>query len=168
MIPNQQLTPHFSLYELTTTGHADLQEKNRMVDEDQIGKLKQVAELGELARGIIGCPLKATSGYRCQELNKREGSSSRSQHLLCEAMDFVPVLVDIGIAFRQVWKAVRNGDIKVGQLILETAPRSYGVTSWIHISLGSPWRNEARCNQILRMEDNQYMILKDPNQAELA
>jgi len=162
MIPDEQLTPHFSLYELTATSHADLQKKNRVLHKDQIGKLVLVAELGELVRGILGVPLKATSGYRCKELNTREGSSSRSQHLLCEAMDFLPNGVDIGVAFRTLWKGVRAGDLKIGQLIIETANRSYGVASWIHISLGVPWRAPERCNQILRMEHATYTLLEDP------
>lgn len=162
MILDQHLTPHFTLFELTSTSHADLQEKNRILDKDQIGKLIHLAELGELVRGILGVPMKVTSGYRCPELNTREGSSSRSQHLQCEAMDFLPLGIDIGIAFRHLWKSVKTGDLKVGQLIIETSNRSYGVTSWLHLSMGFPWRAAERCNQILRMENKVYTLLKEP------
>jgi hypothetical protein len=162
MIPDRNLTDNFTLYELTGTEHADLLELNRQVTPEQIDTLTSVAKLAEQVRTLLGVPLKTTSGYRCPQLNAREGSTNRSQHLLCQAIDFVPLGIEIGFAFRTIWKAVRAGDLKVGQLIFETANRSYGVVSWVHVSLGSPWRPPERCNQILRMEHGVYTFLTEP------
>lgn len=159
MIPDQKLTDNFSLYELTVTSHEDLQAKNRDVDADQIGKLREVAELLEKVRALLGVPLKVNSAYRCQDVNRAAGSMSRSQHMLCEAADFIPIGLEIGEAFRQIRKEVQENRLPIGQLIFETAERSYGVTSWIHVSLGKPWRDSTRCQQVLRMENNVYTIV---------
>lgn len=160
---DRKLTGNFSLNELTYTSHANLQEKNRQVDESQIGKLIHLANLLEIVRLKLEVPLRVQSGYRCEELNKAVGSSDRSQHLLCEAADFIPIGLEVGTAFRALWKSVKDGSLDVGQLIFETADRAYGQTSWIHVSLGAPWRAPERCNQVLRMQDNKYSLFDGTN-----
>jgi zinc D-Ala-D-Ala carboxypeptidase len=156
---DRQLTENFTLYELTRTDRQELQAKNRDVCEDQVDRLRFVAELLEACRTIIGAPLKVHSGYRCLLLNNAVGSSGRSQHLLCEAADFSPLGADLHESFKLLRLAVREGRLPVGQLIFETAERSYGETSWIHISLGAPWRDPERCSQVLRMEHGKYTAL---------
>lgn len=156
---DKELTEHFSLYDLTQTSWPQFQEKNRDVNELQIAKLTQVAKLLEHVTFVLSAPLKVTSGYRCPDLNKAIGSTERSQHLLCEAADFVPQGMDLGEAFRMLWADIKDKKTNAGQLIYETAPRPGGFTSWIHISLGTPYRDEARCKQILRMENGKYTRL---------
>lgn len=157
------LTEHFTLFELTKTSRLDFQEKNRLITGDQIFKLIELSKLGEKVRDILQVPLNVTSGYRCPELNRAEGSTDVSQHLKCEAMDFIPVGIDIGNAFRTLWKHIRDRKLSVGQLIYETASRSYGIASWIHISMGVPYRNEKRCNQILKMDEGKYILFSPPS-----
>lgn len=156
MIEDKQLTDHFSLYELTRTDRQQFQDQNRDINELQITKLTQLAKLLEHVRYILGVPLQINSGYRCKPLNDAVGSTDKSQHLLCEAADFVPIGQDIGEAFRVLWKDVKDNGSNVGQLIHETAERSYGTTSWIHISLGVPYRESDICGEILRMQDGNY------------
>jgi zinc D-Ala-D-Ala carboxypeptidase len=153
---DQKLTDNFSLFEMTKTSMVNFQEMNRDLDEVQISKLTEVARLGEWVRNFLTVPLIIHSGYRCKPLNDAVGSSDRSQHLLCEAMDFVSMGQDIGNAFRMLWGQVFAGNLKVGQLIFETAQRKYGVEQWIHISLGIPYRDSSKCNQVLRMIDGTY------------
>ncbi len=159
MFEDKNLTEHFKLSELTSTSHPEFQDKNRELTEEQINKLKAVAELLERVRYLLDTPLTVLSGYRCPELNKAIGSTDRSQHLLCEAADFMPGQQDLGSAFRALWKEVKNGGPDVGQLIHETAQRNYGPTSWLHISLGQPYREANKCQQILRYENGIYTIL---------
>lgn len=154
-----QLSDHFTLYDLTKTKHADLQEINRNVTTEQIAKLREVARLLEHVVYVLGTKIIPTSGYRCPELNKRVGSTDRSQHLLCEAADFIPGQQDIGTAFRNLWKDVKENKSNVGQLIFETQERSYGIDSWLHISLGTPYRFPEKCAQILRMTNGVYTRL---------
>lgn len=153
MIEDKYLTKNFTLYELTKTNYSEFQERNREVSEHQINKLTELSRLLEHVVFVLGGPIKITSGYRCESLNKTVGSTVRSQHLLCEAADFVPEKMDIGEAFRLLWRDIKDKGTNVGQLIFETAHRPYGYTSWIHISLGTPHRVEERCKQIVRMEE---------------
>jgi hypothetical protein len=162
MIENKKLTPNFSLYEMTITSNANFQELNRQVSEEQIYMLTKTAILLEVVRDILTVPLVIHSAYRCKALNDSIGSTNRSQHLICQAADFVPIGQDIGVAFRTLWKQVRDGKLFVGQLIFETANRSYGAESWIHISLGFPFRDEARCQQVLKMQDGVYTMFNPP------
>lgn len=160
MFLDQQLSPHFSLAELTVTSRADLQEENRILTDGQIVTLRALAALMEVVREILGgVPIVVHSGYRCGTLNAAVGSSARSQHLLAQACDFVPAGLDLSAAFRTLWEKVSSAEVAVGQLIHETAERSYGATSWIHVSLGAPWRDRHKCQQVLRMENGTYSYL---------
>lgn len=164
-IADRKLSDNFSLYELTATSMAHYQERNRDLADDQISKLTRLAGLAEWVRNFLGVPLIIHSGYRCPDLNTAVGSSANSQHILCEAADFVPHGLEIGNAFRLLWKEVRDGRLKVGQLIFETSQRPYGATSWIHISMGEPYRSAERCNQVLRMQDGQYRLFQETLEA---
>lgn len=159
MIANQKLTTSFSLYDLTRTDRADFQERNRQVTPDQITKLTELARLLEHVVFVLGTNLTVHSAYRCPDLNAAVGSTPKSQHLLCEAADFVPGTQDLGIAFRTIWKDIKDTGTNVGQLIHEKAQRSYGTTEWIHISLGVPYRPLEKCKQILRLENGVYTRL---------
>ena len=157
--PDQRLTDHFSLYELTKTSVTKFQEQNRRLTLDQISKLTVLARLLEHIRYIVDSPLMITSGYRCPELNTAIGSTSRSQHLLCEAADFVVPGQDLTKVFKLIWSDIKDKRSNVGQLIFETADRPYGVISWIHVSLGTPYRPSEKCAQILRMNDGKYSVV---------
>lgn len=159
MIEDKYLTEHFTLHEMTHTAKAEFQEKNRDINEMQIAKLTALARLLEHARFVLSTPLTITSAYRCPELNKAVGSTDRSQHLLCEAADFVPGAMDLGNAFRMLWRDILDKGTNAGQLIHETADRGGKDTSWIHISLGAPYRDAERNRQILRMENGKYTRL---------
>lgn len=156
---DKRLTENFSLFELTRTDRQEFQERNRDLNELQIAKLTALARLLEHVRFVLETPIVVHSGYRCPELNKAVGSTERSQHLLCEAADFVPVEQDLGIAFRTLWRDVKDAKANVGQLIHETANRGPGPVSWIHISLGAPYRDQDKCGQILRFENGIYTRL---------
>lgn len=159
MCGDQKLSDHFSLFDLTQTSHSQYQEKNRDVTPEQIQKLTELANLLEHVMFVLDTPLNIHSGYRCPDLNTAIGSTPRSQHMLCEAADFTPGQQDLGFAFRTLWKDVKENGANVGQLIYETDNRPYGATSWIHISLGMPYRTEEKCKQILRYENKKYTLL---------
>ena len=164
MTEDQELSKHFSLYDLTRTDHADLQSENREVSESELVKLIKVAELLEQVVELIGA-IDVHSGRRFYKLNARVGGSPKSQHMLCEAADCSPKGLDteasIEAAFAKIATAVAAGKIKVGQLIIESqAAGREGRKFWIHISLGAPYREAVRCGQVLRMRDGKYEIYK--------
>ncbi len=156
---NKNLSDHFTLFDLTQTTWGQFQEMNRNITDDQVQKLTAVAKLLEHVMFVLNGPITVTSGYRCPDLNRAVGSTDRSQHLLCEAADFIPVDQELGACFRALWKDIKDNGANVGQLIHETAPRPGGYTSWLHISLGGPWREDSKNRQILRMENGKYTRL---------
>ncbi|MBT4008527.1 MAG: hypothetical protein HOF07_04615, partial [Elusimicrobiaceae bacterium] len=91
---------------------------------------------------------------------KSLGSSNTSQHLKGEAADFFIK----GIAHNKVVKfLVEDLGFNFGQLILETEDNS----SWIHISLGTPFRDKEKCRQVIKInkktfyEDNKRQNFTD-------
>lgn len=161
---NILLSAHFSLYELTITGNTALQAKNRELTDNQVLKAHYLANLGEQVRELIARPVFVHSGYRCPEVNgTTAGSSKTSQHPLFEAMDFTPAsfngLQDLSNVFNTIWNAAKMKKIKFGQLILEQAKRDYGVAYWVHISLGAPYRDLARCGEVMCMKNGTYTLL---------
>lgn len=166
---HQRLTPHFELGEYLYTDRAQFRDANRDVTSEQIEKLRKLAELEERVRSAIGGgPLRNHSGYRCPELNHFIGSTDRSQHPKCEAVDFshwgfdyTPWMLELD--FRTIIAAAKSGQLEFGQLIKETAIRYYKtgtVTSmWLHISLGAPWRPAERCGQCLEMTHGIYTMV---------
>jgi hypothetical protein len=131
-----QLSPHFSLYELTATANASLQEENRTLTDDQVAKLIVLAQQGEKIRELVNLPVTVHSGYRCDALNGViPGSSSTSQHPRCEALDLAVQGQSVDDTFNILLTAAKAGQFTFGQLIIEEAVRSYGVVRWVHCSV---------------------------------
>lgn len=146
-----------TLYQMTVTDNAPLQAKNRVLTQAQVLKLTQVDQLMCQVEAILGQEADVHSGYRSPELNGvTPGSATKSQHMLCEACDWSikgqpGTAESVEVPFQKLWAAAKEGKIAFGQLIVETANRSYGKVYWIHISLGRPYRDPARCGEVLRM-----------------
>lgn len=160
------LSPHFSLFQLTRTDHADLQEENRHVVQEEELKLRVVADLLETAWTILGCDLDVHSARRYLALNKRVGGSERSQHLKCEAADFSPKGPDTEESVTAAWQKlataarVAGSTFKFGQLILEGENKGReGRVWWIHISLGAPYRAKERCGEIATSIDGKFTLI---------
>jgi uncharacterized protein YcbK (DUF882 family) len=161
-----QLTKFFSLFELTHTDHAELQEANRDLTDEQIKKLTLLAELLETIRDIIGMSIIVDDAYRSLALNKATGGVANSQHELCEAADVVfentekkaiRAINDLYPLFKKIWDAIKAGKLKVGQAIFEEKTDG---TSWIHISMGTPYRDAGKCGQIMIKRGGNYELLE--------
>lgn len=142
---NRQLTKNFSFFELTRTDHAEYQERNRDLTEEQVGKLLTLAHFMEFIRMIIGRPIIVHSGYRCPELNTAVGSLSASQHVLAEACDFHAEDLTPEEAFNLI--VFEAPFLVFGQLALEDR---YGKI-WVHISVKGN-RPPEKCGQIMRIK----------------
>lgn len=158
------LSPNFTLEQLTRTDHADLQEANRNVTPEEIARLVLVAELLETCRTVLACDLDIHSGRRSPELNKRVGGGPRSEHLKSTAVDFSPKGPDTETSVADAWQkivtAARAGRVSFGQLIFENAMSGReGRKFWIHISLAMPYRDRARCGEVLSMKDGAYTVI---------
>ena len=161
---DRALSPHFTLFDLTKTGHADLQEENRVITQEEELKLGELANLLETARAVLGCDLDVHSGRRAFRLNQRVGGSPKSQHLKCEAADISPAGPDtedtITAAWQKLATAARAGAIKFGQLILEgQGAGREGRKWWVHLSLGAPHRPKERCGEVLTVIDGKTTLI---------
>lgn len=152
------LTEHFTFDELTATSQANLQELNRTEALGFVGPLKATAQLLEVARKYVG-PLYVTSGFRCAAVNgSTPGSSPKSQHMKGEAADVEPYhacpVTDgkAGKMFEVLRAGFKKDAVNFGQLIWE---KKNGV-EWVHVSLGTPWRDGSRCGEVLVMRDGKY------------
>lgn len=161
-----KLSDHFDLQEMTITSNVGLQAQNHEAAKAFIEPLTALAGILERFRAYLGAPIVVHSAFRCPDLNgATPGSSPKSQHMLGQAADFsCPSKFhsdDDGNT--DLYLAVKNylstHDIPFGQLIDEGCNRPYGRVVWIHFSLGAPWRDEAKCGQLLKMRDGTFKLL---------
>lgn len=146
------LSPHFSFDEMTLTSHRKWIAKNREVPATLLESGKALcATLLEPVRAHFGVPVFVHSGYRCRELNDEIGGATDSQHMKFEAADFhVP-----GVPFETVFDWIRkDSGLQFGQVILEGWEA--GKPSWIHLSLGAPWRAASKSQQALTFVAGKY------------
>ena len=139
-----QITQHFSLDELTTTNRVKYKDKNYKYGLSKLTQMNILAHFAEQVRLIVDCPMKITSGIRCEELNAVVGGSKTSQHLKGEAIDFIPTKIKIQTAFNKI----RKSNLEFGQLIIEND----GKSEWIHISIGIK-------RQVLKYENKKYRVI---------
>ena len=85
-----QLTPHFSLAELTRSDIATRLEIGNSPSGDHLQNLRTLALGLEWARSILGVPLKVASGYRNPEVNATVGGVSNSER---QNLKFRPTLI---------------------------------------------------------------------------
>lgn len=142
------LSPHFTFDELTRTGQTALQAKNREEAKQYMKPLTALAEMLEVIRAKFGA-VRVNSGFRGSAVNAAVGGSARSQHSKGEAADIVCPAVTVDVLHK--WIVVESG-LAFGQCILEKPPGS----AWIHISLGSPYRDPQRCGESLYFDGKSY------------
>ena len=116
------LSPHFTLAELTRTDHRTL---DNTPDPIALANLQRLAEFLERVREVLGGkPVMVNSAFRSKAVNDAVGSSDRSQHRLGLAADFrVP-----GMSPQEVVGAIVDSGIPYDQVIKE-------YDSWTHISI---------------------------------
>lgn len=141
------LSPHFTFNELTRTGQTALQVKNREEAQKVLPALKDLAAMLEVIRAKFG-PVRVTSAFRGPSVNASAGGSKSSQHLVGEAAD-----IGCGVSDEELhrWIVTESG-LKFGQCILEKPPGK----SWVHISLGAPYRDPKRCGESLYFDGKSY------------
>ena len=125
------LTDNFTLEEMAKTSYADLKEKNLKESVSCKASLVLVCQELQKLRGFLSRPVYITSGFRCQELNARVFSSTKSQHLVGEAADFVAegYQDSKGIEYIFWWCA---NNLNYRQLILEKPANR---KPWIHLGI---------------------------------
>ncbi len=118
------ITPHFTLEELTTSETAGRNGWDNTPGEAEMANLKRLANLLEQVRALVNKPVMVNSAYRSKKVNDAVGSKDTSQHRLgCAADIRVP-----GMTPDQVCRAVIASGIAYDQIIRE-------FDRWTHISV---------------------------------
>ena len=128
-----QLSPHFTLSELTVSETAARRGISNVPDAKALANLARLAGVLEQVRSLVGRPVVVTSGYRSKAVNKAIGGSTTSAHMTGLAADInCP-----GLTPKQLCQRIEASGIQYDQLILE-------FDGWTHIGLseGAPRRQE--------------------------
>ena len=122
------LSPHFTLAELTHTDHRSL---NNTPNAGELANLQRLAEFLEVVKTTLGGkPVMINSAFRSKAVNDAVGSKDTSQHRLGLAADFrVP-----GMAPDAVVRALLK--LPFDQIIRE-------FDRWTHISIADKPRRQA-------------------------
>jgi len=152
-----KLAPNFTFGELTATGNLRFVDVNRRAAEHFLKPLTELAEMAQVVRNKFG-PVVIHSGFRCASLNTHVGGSATSQHCKGEAIDFHCTKASLTEVFDWIRK---ESKLEFGQLILEGARPE--APTWIHLSLGHPWRPKASSGQAMtyNKQDNKYVVVRD-------
>lgn len=140
------LTPHFTLTELTRSAKAAQLGIDNTPPRELVPRLVMVAEMLERIRSTLGCPVIVTSGYRSERLNMAVGGATTSDHPQGHAADIVAP--GFGTA-TQVAKALAPlvSVLGIGQLILEGVKGK----QWVHVSTHVP---ERAANRVITITDS--------------
>lgn len=125
---DEQLSKHFTLWEMMRSGTAVRMNIKNVPDEQEKAALRQLCQhVLEPLRCRYGA-ITITSGYRCLRLNRAVGGVPTSQHMRGEAADiFIPNL-ETG---RKYFDFIKN-NTTFDQLIWE--PRGATIPRWLHVS----------------------------------
>jgi hypothetical protein len=119
------LTPHFTLEELTASETAERNGWDNSPNDQELSNLTRLADFLEQVKVVLnGKPIMISSGLRTKKVNDAVGSRDTSQHRIGCAADFrVP-----GMTPDQVVKAIVASGIGYDQVIRE-------FDRWTHISI---------------------------------
>lgn len=118
------LSPHFTLEELTASETADRQGiDNQPTDVKVKNHLKFLAKNLEDVRECLGSPIHINSAYRSLVVNALLGSKPKSAHVKGLAADFV--CPEFGTP-KEIVKRLSSSNVAYDQLILE-------FDRWVHI-----------------------------------
>lgn len=127
------LSPHFTLKELTQSEVAERQGLDNTPDEKAKANLVRLARMLEDVRRILGRPIMINSAYRSPAVNKAIGSKPTSQHCIgCAADIRVP-----GLTPNDIVKQIIKTNIEYDQLIRE-------FDAWVHISIPNNFADKPR------------------------
>jgi uncharacterized protein YcbK (DUF882 family) len=129
-----QITPHFTLEELTASETAERNGWDNSPNESELANLTRLADMLEQVKVVLGGkPIMISSGLRTKKVNDAVGSKDTSQHRLGCAADFkVP-----GMTPDQVVRALVISGVNYDQVIRE-------FDRWVHISVPNTVDTPAR------------------------
>lgn len=143
-----QLSQHFTLAELCRSRRATREGIRNEPTEAQVANLRSLAvHVLQPIRDFLGRPLCLSSGFRCLDLNTKEGGAPDSQHLClqdCAAGDFEAPGVDNLVLAHHVRRCMDAGVALVDELILEFYTTGVPTSGWIHVGHRAQRTNRGR------------------------
>ena len=124
------LSPHFTLAELTHTDHRSLDNSPTQIEISNLQRLAQFLETVKITLG--GKPVMINSAFRSKAVNDAVGSKDTSSHRLGLAADFRVS----GMAPDAVVRAIIEAKLPFDQIIRE-------FDRWTHISISDKPRRQA-------------------------
>lgn len=147
-----QLTPHFSLGEMTESAWA-IRHKvdNTPTQEAEDNLLRLCVDLLEPIRVRLGRPIIVNSGYRSPRVNRGVGGAVDSAHLTGRAAD----ITTVGMKPKELIRWIRNAGFVPDKAIIEFPQSANG--GWVHIQIAKP-------GQLAR---NQWLLTDDGDRYEV-
>jgi hypothetical protein len=135
---------HFTIEEMYASATANrLGIDNKPSVQKMINLVYLCAFVLEPLRVAMGEPIKISSGYRCERLNKAVGGVYNSQHLKGQAAD---LFIGGDIEKGKRWFAYIRDHLPFDQLIWEHNPKTGSY--WVHVSFVFPDFGKNRKNVI--------------------
>ncbi len=142
-----KISEHISYKEATRSVTALRLGIDNTPNEYQLQNMEIVAKnVFEPLRKAVGGAIKINSFFRCEDLNKAIGGSSRSQHCQGRAIDIDD---NYGhMSNNDMYKYIKE-NLDFDQLIFEF-PDDNGNASWIHVSYVDADSNRKRCLKAIK------------------
>ena len=141
-----RISKHISYKEATRSATALRLGIENIPNEYQLQNMEMVAKkVFEPLREAVDAPIKINSFFRCEELNKAIGGSSKSQHCQGRAIDIDDIYGHVSNAFMYYYI---KDNLDFDQLIWE-----FGTDhnpDWVHVSYIDGDSNRKRCLKAIR------------------
>lgn len=118
------LSPHFTLQELTASDTAQREGLSNYPDPSALANLRRLSQTLEQVRSLLGYPIRINSAYRSDEVNRRVGGTPDSAHTFGLAADISVAQLPA----RAVAQRIFDSDLAYDQLILE-------FDRWVHLAI---------------------------------
>lgn len=145
-----QLTPHFTLAEMTNSSTAVNRGLDNTPTPEALQRLVLTAQMLERVRAHLQAPVRVTSGYRSRAVNAAVGGVTSSDHAQGLAADIVAP--GYGTPY-QIAKALASqiNALGIGQIIYE----SVGGSRWVHLSVRVP---DKPVNRVITVHGRETLV----------
>ena len=142
-----KISKHISYKEATRSATALRLGIENIPNQYELQNMEMVAKhVFEPLREAVDAPIKINSFFRCEELNKAIGGSTKSQHCQGRAIDIDDVYGNVSNAFMYYYI---KDNLDFDQLIWE-----FGTDhnpDWVHVSYVDADSNRKRCLKAVRI-----------------
>ena len=141
-----KISKHISYKEATRSATALRLGIENVPNEYELQNMEMVAKkVFEPLREAVNGPIKINSFYRCEELNKAIGGSSKSQHCQGRAIDIDDIYGHVSNAYMYYYI---KDNLDFDQLIWEFGTDDS--PDWVHVSYVDEDSNRKKCLKAIR------------------